>query len=245
MARLHSVTDTEFDDELRARIAASAARTERVEIGGRTLWIKRPEHLSLRMRLQKGSARKAFAAEVEAHRDYAARGLPVAPIVYAGPEALVTEDCGMHLLWRFRNGPPEAFLRAIEEAGAALASLHKAEVVHGRPSLKDICWPDQRIVFLDIERARKVNFGNGGRAMDLLILIFSTTVSTNGLPEALLAARAGYLGTGDAAVWEEAQQRARRFAPLGSLLRPVAWMLPKNAEFTAIAPFFRFMAAPH
>ncbi len=242
MARLRRVTVAGFDDELRARIAASKARIEKVEIGGKDCWIKRPENLSLRMRLQKGSARQAFADEVTAHKDYMLRGLPVAPIVYAGPDALVTEDCGTNLLWRLRCGPPEEFLQALGEAGEALAALHNAGVIHGRPSLKDICWPDERIVFLDMERAARSANGDGGRAMDLLILIFSTTVGTGGWQEAMCTARDGYLKSGDDVVWQRAQRRARRYAPLGHILRPISWVLPQNAEFAAIAPFFRFVA---
>ena len=56
----------------------SGPRVQRFETDGQIYWIKRPEVLSWRMRLQKGDPARAFAAEIATHRDYAARGLPVA-----------------------------------------------------------------------------------------------------------------------------------------------------------------------
>ena len=219
---------------------APGPRVQRLEDAGKVFWIKRPERLSLRMRLQKGDPARAFASEVAAHRDYAARGLPVAPVVAASEGYLVTRDCGPSLKDLARRADPD-FTEAIAAGASALALFHSAGVSHGRPSLKDICWQDGRIAFLDLERAGRTRNTAKAQATDLLILIFSTAVETKGDEAAMETARTAYLSAGDSSTWHSAQSRARRWALLGWLLRPVINLLPGNREFEAIGPFFRFV----
>lgn len=227
-------------DRLRAMAKADGLRIQPVELEGRTYWIKRPERLSLRMRLQKGDAKDAFAAEVAAHTAYASRNLPVADVIASTDTYLITADSGTSLKRLLRN-ENTAFAEALAAAGRALATLHRAGVNHGRPSLKDICWDGTRIAFVDLERAgREVNAARA-QATDLMILIFSTAVETHGDAEAMQSARDAYLSVGEASVWQAAQSRARLYAPLGWLAWPVAKVLRGNREYAAVAPFFRFM----
>ena len=219
---------------------AAGPRVQRFEEAGQVFWIKRPEKLSFRMRLQKGDPAQAFASEVAAHQSYAAQGLPVAPVVAASDSYLITRDCGPSLKDLARHDDA-AFPKALAAGAKALAHLHQAGVHHGRPSLKDICWQEGRIAFLDFERAGRGGPPAKAQSTDLLILIFSTAVETAGDPAAMETARTAYLEAGDAALWRTAQSRARRWSPLGWLLRPVAKLLPGNREFEAITPFFRFM----
>ena len=238
LSRHRDLTPPETVETLRAAAKADGPRIQRVEVAGEIFWIKRPEKLSLRMRLQKGDATRAFAAEVAAHQDYANRGLPVAPVVLATDDYLVTRDCGPHLKYLARTEAPE-FATALAAGAKALAQLHAQGVAHGRPSLKDICWQDGRIAFLDLERAGRG--GSGARAMDALILIFSTAVETRNDLSAMETARNAYLAAGDPAVWTAARKRARRYRLLGWMLKPVVALLKGNREFEAIAPVLRFM----
>jgi len=233
---------TTTDPEIARLAGAGSARIERVEHKGRVLWIKRPEQLSLRMRLQKGDPDAAFAEECTAHQALFERGLPVAPVVAAGPEFLVTEDCGRPLRAIAWQDPPEVFHPALAAAATALASLHAAGVSHGRPSLKDICWQEGRIAFLDLERAGRDRALDRAQAMDVLILIFSTAVETGGSETAMQVAKDAYLAAGERAVWDHAAKRARWWAALRLPLWPVARLLRGNREFDAIGPFFRFFA---
>ncbi len=227
-------------DSLRALAEAGGARIQRVDVAGHVYWIKRPEHLSLRMRLQKGDPKAAFEAEVAAHTAYADQGLPVAKVVAATDSYLITHDGGTSLKKLLRDGD-EAFPMALTGAAQALAALHSAGVNHGRPSLKDICWDGTRIAFLDLERAGREANAAHAQSTDLMILIFSTAVETGGDISAMQTARDAYLSVGAATVWKDAQSRARRYAPLGWLAWPVAKVLKGNREYAAVAPFFRFM----
>ena len=155
-------------------------------------------------------------------------------MVDASDNHLVTRDCGPSLKYLAHAGSPD-FHAALAHGAKALAQVHAAGLCHGRPSLKDICWQDGRIAFLDLERAARA--GSGGRAMDVLILIFSTAVETRNDKAAMETARDAYLAAGDPAVWKAAQTRARRYrAPSAGCLRPVVALLKGNREFEAIAP---------
>lgn len=214
---------------------ADRPRIERVERDGRILWIKRAERLSLRMRVQKGDPLAAFAEERAAHLHFLALGLPLPAIVEDGPDFMVTEDGGptlRHLLWKENDG----FDTALGAAAAGLARFHGAGVTHGRPALKDICWKDGRVTFLDFERA-----GRGTPDLDLLVFLFSITADSHCDRRLFEHGRDAYLTAGDPAVWEAARTRVRRFRLLALALTPVAWLQPKNREFKAIRPFLRFV----
>ena len=225
-------------DTLAARGQAGGPRIEKVEAEGRTFWIKRPERLAPRMRIQKGDPRAAFARELAAHERFAARGLPVPRILASGDGFVVTEDVGKPIRNMARQNPADPrFLDALTRAATALAAFHAAGEIHGRPGLKDICLGPDGITFLDFERA-----GKGDAALDLLVFLFSVAVETGGDLPALTAARDAYRAAGNPATWETARRRARLFAPLGHLLWPVRRFLHGNREFDGVGPFLRFMA---
>ena len=221
--------------------AAGTARIQRIERDGHVFWIKRPEVLSRKMRLQKGDPKTAFAEEVAAHHDFLRLKLPVPTIVSEGPGFIITNDAGPNLKSLFAQLPETEFLKALSFAARALTGLHSAGVSHGRPSLKDICWRDGKITFLDFERAADKRNGKKGQAMDLLILLFSTSVETRGSETAMATVRNAYLDAGSDDIWRLAQRRVRLLGPLRVLLRPIAWVLRGNKEFDAIAPFFDFV----
>lgn len=232
--------DVTLAERIEARAIEPGPRVERIEDNGRVFWIKRPEVLSLRMRLQKGDPVRAFAEEVAAHVAFAEQGLPVAPVVLATEAVLVTEDCGPQLKHLARAGAA-GFPDGLAAAAKALAEMHLAGHAHGRPSLKDICWRDGRIAFLDLERAGRTKNLARAQSFDVLVLIFSTAVETGGNLSAMTLARDAYRDAGGAETLERAQTRARRFAPLAWLLRPIFRALRGNREFDAVAPFFAFM----
>jgi len=76
---------------------AAPARVWRIEAAGQAFWVKTEERPSLRMRLQMGDPRRAFAAERQAMKALAAAGLPVPAILAEGEDFFVTPDCGPSL----------------------------------------------------------------------------------------------------------------------------------------------------
>jgi len=222
-----------------------ASRIENVTRGGQEFWIKRPEALPFKMRLQKGDPFKAFAAEIEAHKRFEDLGLPVPRIVASGPDFVITEGAGPSINTLLATLSDSDQSTVLFRAGEALASWHRKGFGHGRPSLKDMCWQDGKITFLDFERAGDKRNGVGGQVMDLLILLFSTSVETGGENSAMAAVRDGYLSAGGRSNWRRAKARLRWLTPLRLALRPVVWVLGENREFDAIEPFFKFLDGDH
>lgn len=221
-----------------AALSAPYRRVQRLEAEGGAIWLKRAEQLSLRWRLQKGDPRQALAAERAGLEAWGALGLPVAPLVAAGPDHLATAEVGppMSDLFRGLPAPAPERLAAVHAAGEALATCHRAGMVHGRPKLRDICWDGQAARFIDLERYAPHRHSPRAMALDLLILLHSLLVldeEGHFQPEfaALLAAwRAG--------APEAVQAQLARMLPglgrLGFFARQAQRLKPDSRELTAV-----------
>jgi tRNA A-37 threonylcarbamoyl transferase component Bud32 len=220
-----------------AVLAESPARVKRIEVAGRFYWVKAEERLTLRMRIQKGSAQSAFAAERAALDILNEAGAPVPPVVAEGPGFFVTPDCGRPLrdLIRDRTLSPADRTLPFAEAATALARLHAKGLSHGRPAIKDICWDGRRVAFLDFERFAPARNRVRGHVEDLVILLFSTFVETGRpSPETEALARA-YRAADPGGIWAGAERLCRRLRWLGPLTWPVRrWR--GAPEFLAIPP---------
>jgi len=92
-------------------------------------------------------------------RDLGARGLPVAPLIHADRDFLVTADRGQTIEGavrysevRERIGMDEAPLHAILLSMThTLARLHGADTAHGRPKMRDFAWDGAAVTVLDLE----------------------------------------------------------------------------------------------
>lgn len=117
-------------------------------------WIKRKLGNG-RNQLVKYSVEKEFYYEI-ARMTIAGRNNPdlVPEIEVLTPDYMVTKDGGPTVKNWLDSDKSEAEKELIlEEAGAALAALHKNGIVHGRPALRDITWNDGVIHFLDWKTA--------------------------------------------------------------------------------------------
>lgn len=121
-------------------------------LDGEEYWIKRKLGNG-RNQLVKYSVEKEFYYEI-ARMTIAGRNNPdlVPEIEVLTPDYMVTKDGGPTVKNWLDSDKSEAEKELIlEEAGAALAALHKNGIVHGRPALRDITWNDGVIHFLDWE----------------------------------------------------------------------------------------------
>lgn len=217
--------------------AATNHRVSKIEYDGRTIWVKKQEKLSLRMRLQKGDAQDAFIAERDAmHRLYQA-GVPVPAIVAEGPDYFATPDCGPSLknLLQGMLGSATGHTQAFEAAGKQLALMHAKHLSHGRPSIKDICWQDGRITFLDFERFHSKRNTPKGHMQDLVMMVFSTyAVTGRDCPE-IEALIKGYRTHDPADIWQAAVRWCGKMRWIDYLTKPIQWRRAgKAVEFKAI-----------
>jgi hypothetical protein len=231
------------DPDLLARAAQTTGRIERLEHQGQFVWVKREERLSLRMRLQKGAGASAFERERAALHRLSGLDVPAPPILVEGPDFFVTPDSGVSLQTMVRDdlGAGGERRAAFIAAAKGLVGMHARHVSHGHPRLKDICWKDGRITFIDFERfSDKLNRPRG-HARDLATFVFSA-IAEAGEPTADLdAARDAYRAADGQGIWNEARDLVRGLRFIDWLTKPLQ-LRPdgKAREFKAIPATLRY-----
>ncbi|WP_071798620.1 lipopolysaccharide kinase InaA family protein [Natronohydrobacter thiooxidans] len=190
---------------------------------GKSYFVKMPEqHASLRWRLQKGDPKAAFAREVELLRGFAAKGAAVARIVAAESDRIVLADHGTPLQSLVYRGQADASL--MQRTGAALAELHARGLAHGRPSLRDICWNDKDLTFLDLEAGARLHARTRDKARDLSLLLHSVYATLGTETELAELALQGYRAAGSETVWRKTQSLSRNLWWLEYLAQPGVWL---------------------
>lgn len=230
-----------------AHVAATDRRVSMLEYQGQTIWVKKLEKLSLRMRLQKGDPSAAFLAERTALHRLQAAGVPVPRIVAEGPDYIAITDSGPSLkrLLLGLHGPSITHLDAFEAAGKQLALMHKQQLSHGRPSVKDICWKDGRITFLDFERFHDKRNTPKGHMQDLVMMVFSAYAITGRDCPEIEALITGYRCDDPADIWQAAAKWCAQKGWVDILTKPVQWRgAGKALEFKAIPLTIRAFGRP-
>ena len=158
-------------------------------------------------------------------------------VVSEGPDYFAITDSGPTLkqLLQGLHGPSIAHLAAYKAAGKQLALLHKQRLSHGRPSVKDICWQDGRITFLDFERFHDKRNTPKGHMQDLVMMVFSAyAVMGRDCPE-IDALITGYRGHDPAEIWQAGTKWCAKMGWVDMLTKPVQWRGEGKAlEFKAI-----------
>lgn len=227
----HQTVSDALRRELETLAGQDGPRVQRVEVEGRVFWIKRLEQLRLRYRLQKGDPRKAFERERLAYREMNAAQAPVPQVVAEGADFLVLPDCGLDLRRLLeREADLARRTRMLVDASLMLAEFHKLGFAHGRPSPKDMCQVDGRMLLLDFERYKHANNTPVGQARDLVVFAFNVAAHSPQMRGSLREAMAAYRDNADAAIWPLAQRWCR-------WLRWTAWVtkpLQKRPEGRAL-----------
>lgn len=231
------MADPDLERAVEEALEQPPARVRPLELAdGRRFWLKRVEQLAGRMRLQKGDPARSFAAEREGIRALQAQGLPVAGVEMEGPGWIVLPDAGPVLPQVVADPGLDVAekLRAMTAAGQALARLHRAGMVHGRPAVRDICWDGAQVRFIDLERFRAARPGGLRQAADLMVLAQSAFARWPEETRWLEAAFAGYRTEGPRGAPVRAARLALLLAPLGWLARAALWLRPKSRELRAL-----------
>ncbi len=223
---------------LAAARSVPGQRLARIELSGKSYFVKRPEaHASLRWRLQKGEPKRAFAREVALIRAFAAKGAAVPAILAEEAGCVILADHGPNLADLLGGGRADAEL--LQAAGAALAQLHALGLTHGRPSLRDICWDGTRLTFLDLEAGARLDAAPRDQARDLYLLLHSAFVQERPSKQTARIILKGYRSAAPLAPWQAAQRLARQLWWLEILAAPGKWLRKwrgktRGCEFAAV-----------
>lgn len=227
-----------IENALAAKAKACTARVSKIEHVGKSYWVKRPEQLSLRMRLQKGSSEKAFNCERRALCELADLGAPVPRIIAEGDDFFVLEDCGVSLMSILRNQNHmniAAQKQAFFDTGKALAKLHNMRLTHGRPSLRDICWHNGRVTFIDLENYNADHNNRLGHGRDLVMFFFNAFSIAGRTMDEFAIVRDAYRTNDTRDNWAAAKQIAKRMRWTNLLSKPLQMRREGKAkEFKAI-----------
>jgi tRNA A-37 threonylcarbamoyl transferase component Bud32 len=172
-ANAHEVhlEDDEIGEVLHA-LMKSDGRVQRLELKGRTVWIKRQGGKTMpplvavqglfaslfRMPILRPSPRllpeAMQARELARLRAFARAGFPVPKIAYASATAMVMSDVGPtidHQMRVSKRCDPAAHDALLVQVAEALGRVHAAGLSHGRPHVRDFFLEDGKVGFMDFE----------------------------------------------------------------------------------------------
>ncbi|WP_170753418.1 hypothetical protein [Ruegeria lacuscaerulensis] len=157
-------------------LSAPYRRVTRCEMRcGAAVWLKRIERSDPHLWVVKGLPGQAFDRDRRSHRFLRSCGVPVPAVLLESDSYFVVEDAG-HSLSALCGDPLVAKvekLAACIAAGQALARLHAADLAHGRPAFRDMCWDGRRIRFIDFEYFDPSQAGSIRKARDIGIALLS------------------------------------------------------------------------
>ena len=233
------------DARLDTAVAETPGRIGRFDLDGVTCWIKRVDRPNLINRLQKGPPLAAFDRDLAAIKVLAARGVPVPEIIGEGPGIFVTRDAGPTLdrILRHQIGTVPERVAAFSAAGTALARLHGLGISHGRPVLRDMCWQDGKITFLDFENYRPDRNQPKHFRLDLIIFVLSCYAEQRSeLPE-IVAAKEAYRAHDALGIWGLAADWLRNKRWVDIVTKPMQWRADPHArEYKSIPVTLRAFA---
>lgn len=240
----HSTPDAA--ELLRAAQNMPHARVIKLKYKGRRYWIKRAEVTPLRFRLQKGNGAVAFRREVARLKAFAAKGVPVPPILAQTPDMIVLADVGKPLTRLARRADADEFQHVLSLAAVALAHLHAAGLSHGRPRLRDICWNRAEIRFVDLEAGARLTASRLRRARDLVVFLHSILQNDTDISAFAHGALAAYTSADTGRIVPLARKIARWLRPVVFLAAPLIHRDRKrgklNSEFVAFADVLDFLS---
>ncbi|WP_165773097.1 RIO1 family regulatory kinase/ATPase [Conservatibacter flavescens] len=143
------------------------------EYNGKKFWLKQPEKLRGIWRILKPSANLAFKNEIENLQRLNILKAAVPELITHTENYLVLEDVGRTVnLWIEDPGTSvEKENLILKDCVKALTDLHRKDLVHGRPALRDIAWKDGVIKFVDIESTSRSENLTKNKIRDSLVFI--------------------------------------------------------------------------
>lgn len=178
-------------------------RVTQFDYNGKEYWLKQTEELQGVDCILKPFPSKALQREIKQLKYLNKQHAPTAQLVAAGDDYFVTSDVGTSIGLQLKD--PEISLELtqslVNSAATALAELHKKELIHGRPAIRDITVLDEQVYFIDFENKISKKNPTYLKMRDLLIFIHSlyrAQLSDNMVKQAVNH----YVQAGDEDIWQ-------------------------------------------
>lgn len=157
------------------RMKYKGSRIYKFEYDNQFFWLKQPERLTGVQRLLKPDARRAFLHEIHTLKTLLAKGAPVPQLVLFGKDFFVLEDGGESIAhWSQKETLNiEQKNQILLEGAYGLIHLHRQNIVHGRPAIRDMLWNGKQVSFIDFENKVETRSLEGNKIKDSLIFIHS------------------------------------------------------------------------
>ena len=222
-------------------------RVSAFEYEDKKYWLKQTEQVCGIMKVLKGDANKALRREVCKLCKLERRHAPVPHVVCKQSKLensyFVTEDSG-NTVKDWLNSTScsfEQFKQILFDSAKALAELHNLKFANGRPALRDICWRDGKVTFIDFESKISHMEIEKRQVRDLLIFIHSLYRYLGVKIELIEDVINHYRKAGGDKVWQQSKSDIRKWQWLyylaffvrfrgGRDIKPVYWVLKHFRE---------------
>ncbi|MGF7454103.1 protein kinase family protein [Pasteurella bettyae] len=150
-------------------------RIFRFEFNHQLYWIKQPEVLHGIWKILKPHPKQAFQNELNLLKELNAKHAPVPTLMLSGDNFFVLKDVGLTINQWVENADLgleiEEQNQILSDAVHGLTELHRRNLIHGRPALRDIAWEKGQIIFMDFEAQSHSQNLEWKKMRDILIFI--------------------------------------------------------------------------
>ncbi|AIL32752.1 BUD32 family EKC/KEOPS complex subunit [Basilea psittacipulmonis] len=175
-ARLDGMISTQFEDYIQEIYHNNLhKRIIHFDFEGKGYWLKSVEFLTtLSEKIMKPCPKKAFKRELSRLLELQNKVSNVPQVVYYCDEYFVTADHGTAISQLINSGidrqEQQKYLCMVAKQ---LAQLHRQDIIHGRPAIRDILYDGKNIYFIDFESFFFIHSLRMRKTRDFLIFIHS------------------------------------------------------------------------
>lgn len=179
-------------------------------------WLKQPEQLEGIERFLKPSPKRSFYKELNNLRFLSEHNAPVASLLAYGDDYMVLEDAGRSASSYIESREQsDAFINEmLATCGATLADLHRQNLTHGRPALRDMVYKDGKVCFVDFENGKMGKNLMRQKVRDSLLYIHSLGRAEFLKPEQMALAIEHYHNVCDKEEWQAMLDFLDKYRPL-------------------------------
>ncbi|QGM81522.1 protein kinase family protein [Otariodibacter oris] len=202
-------------------------RVFQFDFHGKLFWLKQPEHLHGIFRLLKPYPKKSFLKEIKKLQCFSSKHAPVPRLVLFDNDFLILEDGGKTVSDLLsENANNLAFKKELLlDSVKALNDLHKANLIHGRPAIRDMTWNNHKVLFIDFEVSSRKQDLQWQKIRDMAIFFHGLCRKDFISDDEIQYAMEQYENICDPQLWQAFIQLVTKYKFVYSLLKPIKSIL--------------------